>query len=577
MVSFQRAVPAVLLLLCCVGAWAGTVSVSVDRSRPVLNESFRIIFSSTESLSKPDFGPLQQDFQVLGTSSSSNMQLLDGQLSREEKLVLTVMARRAGHLTIPALRFGNDRSAPLQIEVVDSGVTSARNDDFQLLVELSDREPYVQSEVLLTVRLLISSAVGVTQATLTEPELSSGQWVLERLGKDRNSQQRIGGKTYQVVERRYLFYAQSSGALTIKPVHLQMHVGGTGTVFVDPFATPQNAFSNRIDRRSDPVTLQVRPIPAAFSGRHWLPATRLELSEQWSEQPEAMVQGQPVTRTLILRAEGLLASQLPEIRLALDQRFKTYPDQPELQYTHDVQHSSASRIQRIAIIPGHPGEFVLPAISLPWWNIETDTEELAFLPERRIRVAPSGAPAVGAAAPPSAAMPQADAAAPASAASATDTLVAETGFWRWAFLASLLLWVLNGGLLLYPWWRRRRASQRVGQAHRHRIGSLLRAVHQHCRRQDAAGCQQALLDWARQYWPEHPPRSLAALAGRVDAETARCLGQLAGQLYGSAPAPCWDGGEELSSCLQRFVRSAPEPGSPRQPEVLQPLYMEGHR
>jgi hypothetical protein len=80
------------------------------------------------------------------------------------------------------------------------------------------------------------------------------------------------------------------------------------------------------------VTLEVKPAPATFTGRHWLSAEQLVLKEEWSGDNQEMKVGEPLTRTLRILANGATVGQLPELNVGqTDDKLKTYPDQPVLQ------------------------------------------------------------------------------------------------------------------------------------------------------------------------------------------------------------------------------------------------------
>ena len=139
-------------------------------------------------------------------------------------------------------------------------------------------------------------------------------------------------------------------------------------------------------RQSEAVELQVDPVPDVYAGGHWLPAKDVKLTEEWSKNPLELLPNEPVTRTLTLTAQGLTASQLPEMQELLPDGFRHYPDQPELENRKTAEGITGVRRQKNAIIPARPGEYTLPEISLPWWNTETQALEYAVLPERRVQV-----------------------------------------------------------------------------------------------------------------------------------------------------------------------------------------------
>lgn len=198
-----------LLLLIFVPAnvLAAQISVSFDRNPVSVNESFQIIFTANDAPDKdPDFTPLEQDFEILGQSQSSNSSWVNGQSSRTIQWTLNVMAKHSGSLIVPEVKFGDDVSQPRPILVTEATVNKAVNtdDDLFLEVEATPESPYVQSQVLFSVRLY--RRVDITQAALNEPEL--GDAVIEKLGDDSNYNTQINGVNYLVTERKYAIFPQ---------------------------------------------------------------------------------------------------------------------------------------------------------------------------------------------------------------------------------------------------------------------------------------------------------------------------------------------------------------------------------
>jgi hypothetical protein len=160
-------------------------------------------------------------------------------------------------------------------------------------VEAEPKNPYVQAQVVLTLRVLSRVAFS---GDLGQPEVADA--VVEKFDEDQEYMALRDGLQYKVNERRYAVFPQKSGKLTIGPVNLTAQVGPSS---FGPFYRP----SPRQQRlHSDPIELEVRPIPAEFTGTHWLPATRLQLADSWSPDALKTASVEPLTRTLTLQAEG---------------------------------------------------------------------------------------------------------------------------------------------------------------------------------------------------------------------------------------------------------------------------------
>ena len=98
---------------------------------------------------------------------------------------------------------------------------------------------------------------------------------------------------------------------------------------------------------SKEVVLEVKPKPAGFTGKDWLAAEKLELTQEWSGNTQQMKVGEPVTRTLTLQGVGTTVGQLPELSATKpDANLKAYPDQPVLNEHKLPEGISASRQEK---------------------------------------------------------------------------------------------------------------------------------------------------------------------------------------------------------------------------------------
>lgn len=531
-------------------SFAANIVVMTDRDPVPLHESFEMIFEADGSVDDdPDFSPLNKDFQVLSTGVSSNMSIVNGHISTTKQWRLSVMARRAGQLSIPAIAFGRDRSRPSSITVNASGSGGGlrgktSNREVFLEVEAKPDRPYVQSQVIYKIRLY--RAVATSNAVLSDPKVSGARAVIERIGDDLTYDTRRLNKRFNVVERTFAVYPQTSGRISIDPVIFQAETtSGMSSFFSNPFG-PQ---PKSIVIQSDPVILNVKSIPADFNGNQWLPAKGLELKQEWSQARPQFKVGEPITRTLTIHARGLMASQLPELPQWSTSDFKQYPDQPVLTDDKTRFGITGTRVEKTALIPTRGGEFIIPGIRIPWWNTDENKMEYAEIPAQKIIVpqarsssarsgpsmspVPTVAPAgTGGKERPEQAVPKLNTGAPVSESQAQ---VSER--WQWislglfiVWLVTLILWGLSG--------RRGKPGTQVNNA------ESLRKQVQHlkdaCRAHDTRRARDSLLQWARQSLPDSRILSISDVARFSGTELARQIRVLNDALY-SQRQEQWNG------------------------------------
>ncbi|MBF0181490.1 MAG: protein BatD [Magnetococcales bacterium] len=438
------------------------IQVRASRNPVALSESFTLTFEARDGVDgDPDFSPLEKEFDILGRNQSSSFQFINGARSQSVTWSLELMAKREGTLTIPAIAFGKERSAPLSITVRNAppGPPDQAGGDPEgvlLEVEAASRNPHVQEQVILTIRFL--RAVEILNASLTEPRLSSGDGVLEKLGEDRNIDVTRGSRRYRAIERSYALFPQSSGKMVLGPVTLTAQLPGQGGSALNDFLnTP--FFANipqglgrpgrTVRVASQPIEWTIQPARSDFAGQ-WLPARRLLLSEKWSPDPPALRAGEPVTRILTLQADGLTAAQLPALPDRIPDGWRAYPDRPALEDLKSESGVVGKRMEKIALIPNAPGSYRLPALEIPWWNTETRSREIARLPEREVTVSPAPQPTPSPA--PVAGSPRDDA--PATPVVPAPAPAGESGnsggYWPWLALLFALAWLAT---LALWWWR----------------------------------------------------------------------------------------------------------------------------
>ena len=558
-----------LLVLSAAGpALAANIEVSLDRNPVAQNESFTLIFAADGNPDgDPDFSPLEEDFEIVGQNHSSQFSLNNGHASHRIEWRLSVMAKRTGTLDIPAVAFGSDHSKPFAVTILparSSGSRAKEGEDILLEVEAEPKNPYVQAQTIYTLRVLSHVAIG--EARVAPPE--AGDALVEKLDGEHKALTSRNGVQYRMSEVRYAVFPQKSGPLRIEPVRLEVQIPARGHFpFGQFFGQPGQA--RRM--QSEAIELDVRPIPAEFTGKHWLPAENVSLEDSWAAQPPKIGAGEPITRTLTLKAEGATVGVMPELNAALPASadFKQYPDQPALREEKRSDGVLSLRQEKTALIASQPGTYTMPAVEIPWWNTRTGRMELARLPERTLTVTPSAEarPAEPAPPPPeTATAPSSPAPAPAVPAAPRPAAGAPAAdVWFWLALLFGLGWIGTG----MAWWLGRRpkaetpAPNRAAAPLPHR--QLAEAVEQACQANDAAAAKRALAAWAAARWPG---KGLAELERQGGAGLNREIGQLDRALY--APGGTDWQGERLRQCFRDFVATA-EKQTAAAPE-LEPLY-----
>jgi hypothetical protein len=552
------------------------LQATVDRNPVAVGESFTLSLQSDGNSAEPDLAPLGRDFEIFGRSQGSSIQIINGRISRSTQWQISLAAKHEGQIVIPAITAGGESSQPITLKVTAANQGTTDQAGSNLFVEMTaePRTAYVQQQVVVTVRLHAAVELG-RSGSLSDPVFPGMEGVVQRLGEDRQTQTVRNGKEYLVIERRYLVYPQKAGSFTSDPVIFNGSIieASRGGGIFDPFGQRER----KARASSKPLALTIKPAPASFDNVQWLPASKLQLSEQWSQNPPKFTVGEPVTRTLTLQARGLTSSALPAIDIESNDALKLYPDQPALKENKDDNGNTGVREQKFAFIPTRPGKLTLPAVEVRWWNTTTDKEEVARLPAREISIAPAAAgttPQI----PPSVSAPSAEnfpSAPPLQ--TATRPAFPPANWWPWLSLGLGIGWLIT----LIAWWRARSRptspsapepeKQKAPKSRNVTRSQQEELLKNSCLANDASNARVHLLAWARQHWPDNSPDTLTALARLCEPALAEVVIELDRYLYADNKGT-WRG-ERLWDVFQR-QQAAAGPAPEKSDSVLEPLFKD---
>jgi len=562
-----------VMMLLALPSWAATISVKSDRNPVAMNESFRLVFEADGRVDDdPDFTALEQTFDIRSQSQGTTMQIVNGSVSQARQWTLVLMPKRSGRLVVPSIPFGKDKSQPLAIGVTEQAAPAEGGNQSALFIEVSaesatdEDEAYVQSQVIYKARLF--RAVNVANATLSEPEISDADAVIEKLGDDREFETTRDGRRYVVLERSYAIFPQQSGTLTISPLTFEGQVVNRSRGMFDVFE--QGGQIRRV--RSEAVSLNIKAVPPGEDAQQWLPARELKLVEEWPEGLDlssAVTAGEPLTWTLTLIADGLTAAQLPTITPTMPEGIKAYPDQARQMNDKKQDTLIGVRQEKIALIPTRAGEYQLPAISVPWWNSRTGKHEVVSLPARKLSVA-----AADTANTPVSSAPMMDDA-DLTVSEAASGLSSGSNDSSWRIVSGLLAvgWLLTA----IAWIATRRKDERSDGVQNETaapdFSAAKKALQVACAQNGAPAAKEAMLAWAALRWSENRPGSLAEIAQRVDDSLSVEIMRLNRELYScldSANDGSWKGDELWAMFNVELARHKAAPVAAE--SILAPMY-----
>jgi hypothetical protein len=559
--------------LCSTHVFAATVTAVADRDRITEGESLQLQLRVDGSPDgEPDLSPLEKNWEILNRSQSSQMQIVNGSFSRSVVYALTLMPRSKGTLVIPEVCFAKDCSLPMPIEVSGSAAQTTGVEEVLLLeTEVTPQKIVTQGQLLFTVRLM--RRVDLLDGQLNEPQPTGVSAVVKKLGDDRSYESRRNGRLYQVIERTYAIFPQGVGQMIIPAMQFDGSIAPRRTR-MDPYGQQRR----RVRRTSQPLQVEVSPLPKDIGRRSWIPALAVDLRDDWQQHPPKLTVGEPVTRTLHLGASGVQSAQLPELKPEVPESFKTYPDQPKREDLQSSSGISGVLEQKIAMVPTRAGHFTLPAVDLDWWDVSARRWRSAHLAALELEVAaapdavltslylPKTPPAPNSVdAETAAGNPFSDVTTDASPA----VIQTVPGFWPWLSLGLVIGWLLTL-FMFWRLWRRDRTGFVQPVVDLKPTEKVARkAVIMAAQNNDPQATRQALLAWSRTLWPEAQTGAYEQLCSAVDPELCDELENLDLFLYGHTDN-MWEG-SRLAEKLAHW-RPADTNGTDTQ---LPPLYPEG--
>ena len=371
-----------LTLVCSIKTNAQDLEVSVDRAELARGETLTYtirIYEQRQGM-QLDLTPLTEDFDVLGTRTSSQVRSINGQVESWTDYIVTLFPLTEGELTIPPIEINNLQTEPILISVVNEGPRSNQdNDELFLEIEVNKEALYVQEQLLFTVKLYYTIN-GIRNPQFTELEMEDT--VIQLIGSPNQYEQIIEGVRYGVYEKRYVIFPQRSGPLEIPDILFRGEVTDGSSNFVF-----RNLNTRRVTAFIEGITISVNERPVdAQEFDNWLPVTNLSISEEWSTDLENLSVGDSITRTITLTADGLDGAVLPPFSPETLDGINVYQDPASIERTYVDGSIVGTRVESSTLVPVIAGTIEIPEIVIPWWDVSSDELKEAVITAKSIQI-----------------------------------------------------------------------------------------------------------------------------------------------------------------------------------------------
>ena len=411
-------------LLAATRAW-------LEQPQVTLGQAVTLNVETDAVSATPDLTPLMRDFEVEGQSDSRSVRMVNGRMSASTTFSLTLRPRRAGTLAIPALQVGNERTAPLTLEVSATATAGAASNGLVFVeTEVDDPNPYVQQSVGVTVRLYYATPLVSGQLDLDPPDGA----LLQRVGEIVQSSREIDGRRYSTAERRFLLVPERSGALIVPGARFEGR--GAGGWMDDLLG----GNSRQVNITGAPRTLQVRPQPVG-APQPWLPVRDLRM--RYTAVPQQLRTGEAGTLTIETTVVGATQAQLPELPTPSIPGAQVFAEPPQFEERFVGGTPQVTLTRRYSVVPSQAGRLVVPGTAMAWWDVRAGAARRATLPDLTLPVV------VGTGSPPSVPVAGAARGAATLPAGTDDDILLEgerrvpPRMWPWLAAGFALLWLIT--------------------------------------------------------------------------------------------------------------------------------------
>lgn len=393
---------------CVQAATAQTFNASVSRTDIPYGETLLLIldYDGNDNSLKPDLSALRQDFTIFSTSQSYSTQIINGKTSSSRQWQIALMPNHSGAIEIPAISLGNLKSNPVALNVFEGNINGQDGTPlytrFSLDGELDNETPYVQQQINYT--LTLNDAGGLQSDA---PEFfgnDNNDWVIKSLREPTVENKLIDGVNVREIKFYYAMFPQRSGLLQTPQIQLngfyvngqkqsgtpKNHIFGRGFFDTGIDIFDMVAARSPVSLNVKPIKVEVKPIASDFGNSWWLPAKNVSLTAEWADNNPQFMVGQAVSRNISLSAVGVLETQLPDIKTAQTRDMKQYPEKPMMFSSFDSNGDIVSTKEFTNVyIPQKAGKMTVPAISVKWFDTESNTVRTAEIEEQTIIVLPN--------------------------------------------------------------------------------------------------------------------------------------------------------------------------------------------
>ncbi len=377
------------------------ISAHVNRTQIGLGHQFELIVelsgSDANNAPQPDLPDIEEFTNFIGTSSSQNIQLINGQMTVSKIYTHHFIASKQGKFQISAIKLAFKgkiyTTDAIAVEIVKQASTQTQNrppqnkatPDSEDLSELlflktlvNKRRVYQNEPVIVTYK--IYTAVNITSYGISQLPNTVGFWSEDFPTPNRPKlyNEVVNGRQFRVAEiKKVALFPQGPGAKILDPMKVDCEVQLPrqrrrrdifDSFFDDPF------FSNRSVRRSihtNSITIDILPLPdegkpVDFSGAVGSFSIMASVDKNNVKTNEAI--------TLKIKLSGIGNIKiLPKPKVDFPSDFEVYDPKISENIKRANGQISGSKTFEYVLIPRFPGRQVIKPISFSYFDLATSS------------------------------------------------------------------------------------------------------------------------------------------------------------------------------------------------------------
>lgn len=394
----------IALLLFVVGNLsAQTFSASVNKANVQVGETFQISFT-VEDGNMSNFQPPKFDnFNLMGgPNQSTNMQYINGSMSRSVSYSYYLQAKKEGTFTIGSAQAkisGNTmKTNSVNVTVGKSAnggsggqsktIDQQIKENVFIRVIISDDEVYQGEQLTVTYKLYQNA--NIHNITISKLPSFNGFWSQEiELPQNNQFQPEVyKGKRYSsVVVKKYVLFPQTFGEMDIDPMNIEAYariqVQSNRRGFFDDFFGSYKDIPFEIE--SPTLKINVKPLPegkpSSFSGLTGKFDMDVSLDKTSTETDD------PITMKVKISGKGNL-KMLEAPRPDLPRDFEVFDPKIKERSSKSSNTVSGYKQYDYLLIPRRPGTFKIPPMKFSYFD--TEQEKYVELSSKEYEVAVTG-------------------------------------------------------------------------------------------------------------------------------------------------------------------------------------------